>query len=60
VELDAIPPNQLRQLVGDAIAGHADARWVRLLKAQEYYEKEAIRSWSKLMDKDDDEPGYKN
>jgi hypothetical protein len=48
VELDAIRPDRLRQLVSDAIEGHADVRQIEQLKDIEYQEKKAIRQWEGL------------
>jgi hypothetical protein len=45
VELDAIPPNTLRQIVGDAIARHADAETIARLKRTEALERETIAHW---------------
>jgi hypothetical protein len=45
VELDAIPPDRLRKLVGDAIARHADRREIETLKEVEAMERETIAGW---------------
>jgi hypothetical protein len=42
VELDAIPPNQLRALVGSAIAKHADTEAIERLRMIEQQEREAL------------------
>lgn len=42
VELDAIPPTRLRQLVGEAIARHADREAIDRLKMIEAEEREAL------------------
>lgn len=55
VELDAIPPDRLRKLVGDAIARHADREAIEELKATEERERELIRSWDGLTQVDGDE-----
>jgi hypothetical protein len=43
VELDAIPPNMLRKIIGDAIARHADADAIGRLKDVEAMEREQIK-----------------
>jgi hypothetical protein len=53
VELDAIRPDRLRRLVGDAIARHADPAEIARLKAVEVRGREKIRSG--LFGTDDDE-----
>jgi hypothetical protein len=45
VELDAIPPDRLRKLVGDAIARHADRRAIETLQEVEAMERETIAGW---------------
>jgi len=45
VELDAIPPNTLRQLIDDAISIHADYQAIETLKAVEQEEREQFSSW---------------
>jgi hypothetical protein len=48
VELDAIPPNTLRKIVGDAIARHADSHEIARLKQIESAERESISAiWGK-------------
>jgi hypothetical protein len=53
VELDAIPPDKLRQLVSDAIARHADPREIAQMKMMERGEKEIIRDWKALPQDDE-------
>jgi hypothetical protein len=55
VELDAIPPDLFRRLVGDAIAAHADPRAIDRLKDVEWQERETIRSWGDIRDDEDEE-----
>jgi hypothetical protein len=46
VELDAIAPEQLRQLVEETINTHLRPEQFRILKAAEESEREVIRSWA--------------
>ena len=48
VELDAIPPNTLRQLIDDAIAKHADERAIETLKDIEVQERESLCTWLQI------------
>lgn len=45
VELDAIPPNTLRRIVGDAIGAHADRAYIERLKLTEQHERESVRTY---------------
>jgi hypothetical protein len=47
VELDAIPPRQLRSMVGDSIARHADMRSIEALKMIEGEERENLVRWAR-------------
>lgn len=49
VELDAISPNTLRKIVGDAIARHADAGAIARLKQTEALERESIANWQTAL-----------
>jgi len=49
VELDAIEPNALRKIVGDAIARHADTDAIARMKVVEAAERESIANWQKAM-----------
>jgi hypothetical protein len=55
VELDAIPPDQFRRLVGDAIESHADHRVIGMMKEVEQAEREQILQWSGIRDDEGDE-----
>jgi hypothetical protein len=46
VELDAIPPKQLRSMVGDAIAQHADHNAIATLKMIEGEERQNLVRWA--------------
>lgn len=49
VELDAIHPERLRQLVADGILKHLPARELEVLKIAERSEQKFLESWSKRM-----------
>jgi len=50
-ELDAIPPNTLRDLIDEAITRHADVREIERLKAVEHEEREQFSSWLEISRK---------
>jgi len=47
-ELDAIPPDDIRALVEDAINRHVDQDRLRILKVAEKSEREQLAKWAKL------------
>lgn len=49
VELDSIDPNTLRQIVGDAIAKHADTFAITRLKLTEQAERQSIAAWQHAL-----------
>ena len=46
--LDAIPPDDIRALVEDAIGRHVDQDQLRILKVAEKSEREQLAKWAKL------------
>jgi hypothetical protein len=57
VELDAIEPNQLRQLVADAIEQHVDPRQLAVLEAAEQSEGRFLVSLANEVKHDEDGGG---
>jgi hypothetical protein len=49
VELDAIPPDQLRDLVEAAIVAHLPAEQLQVLRAAEESERNHLLSWTEIM-----------
>jgi hypothetical protein len=52
VEVDAIPPNQLRALVRDCIEQHVDERQLAVTRAAEKSERETVLALARALDKE--------
>ena len=52
VELDAIPPDQLRSMVDEAITSHIDDDALRITRVAEQSEKHMLSKWSEVLSDD--------